>query len=147
MYRSILVAIDGSEHSRHALEVALALASGENATVRVLTVPEWPRADDPLGIAAGARSLDVTEEDVLQTGQDLVEQALSELKHPPAVEVIPMAALGDVADVILSQAEETGVDAIVLGSRGLSDLKGMVVGSVSHKVMHAAPCRTIIVRA
>lgn len=147
MYRSVLVPVDGSKHSRHALEVAVALAAGDEATVRVLNVPEWPKADDALGVAAGAPSLDVTREEVLQAGQDLIRDLLSALGKSPAVDIVPEVALGDVTEAILAEAERSHVDAIVMGSRGLSDFKGMVLGSVSHKVMHAAPCKTIIVRA
>ena len=38
------------------------------------------------------------------------------------------------------------VDAIVMGSRGLGDLESLLLGSVSHKVAHAAPCSCVIVR-
>jgi len=46
---------------------------------------------------------------------------------------------------ILAEAEAQGVETIVIGSRGMGDLQGMVMGSVSHKVSHAAPCTVITV--
>lgn len=52
---------------------------------------------------------------------------------------------GDPVRVILDTAKKRDVDAIVMGSRGLSDLGGVVIGSVSHKVSHAAKCRVITV--
>ena len=53
--------------------------------------------------------------------------------------------MGSPADVILEEAARVGVDAIVMGSRGLSDIKGLLVGSVSHKVLHAAKCTVVTV--
>nr|WP_281430368.1 universal stress protein [Salinicola acroporae] len=50
---------------------------------------------------------------------------------------------GRPAQTIVQQATDLGVDMIIMGSRGLSDLKSLVVGSVSHKVSHIAPCPVI----
>lgn len=52
---------------------------------------------------------------------------------------------GDPVDGILDRARREGADAIVMGSRGLSDLKGTFLGSVSHKVAHEAECTCITV--
>ncbi|WP_256432948.1 universal stress protein [Martelella soudanensis] len=41
---------------------------------------------------------------------------------------------------------ERKVDTVVLGSRGLGDVAGLLLGSVSHKVTHLAPCTCIVVR-
>jgi nucleotide-binding universal stress UspA family protein len=46
----------------------------------------------------------------------------------------------------VEEADKLGVDAIIMGSSGMSDLKGLVIGSISHKVMHTANCRVILVR-
>jgi nucleotide-binding universal stress UspA family protein len=53
---------------------------------------------------------------------------------------------GDPASEILVQAEAVKADMIVMGSRGLSNLKGLLVGSVSHKVMHLAKCTCVTVK-
>ncbi|MBT3212556.1 MAG: universal stress protein [Alphaproteobacteria bacterium] len=60
--------------------------------------------------------------------------------------VTPLVAEGDPADVILNLAASHKVDMIVLGSRGLSDFKGLLVGSVSHKVGAQADCSCITVK-
>jgi nucleotide-binding universal stress UspA family protein len=57
-----------------------------------------------------------------------------------------MLADGDPAQSILHLAKERGVDTIVMGSRGLSDIKGLFVGSVSHKINHLAECTCITVK-
>jgi nucleotide-binding universal stress UspA family protein len=53
---------------------------------------------------------------------------------------------GRAARVILELASAEGADVIVLGSRGLSDLAGLVLGSVTHKVLHLAHCPVLVVR-
>ena len=52
---------------------------------------------------------------------------------------------GDPAQAIVRFAEVKKADFIVMGSRGLSDLGGLVYGSVSHKVGHLAPCTCVTV--
>jgi len=158
MFKTILVPLDGSEHSRRALEVAHRLASADEATLYLLNVPEWPPAKDLLGKAVGAREMGVTREKVEQTGRQLLEHAESAeesghgmieqtkdklgISHLHTENIVRM---GVPADVILEEAEHFGVDAIVMGSRGLSDLKGLLVGSVSHKVLHTAKCTVVTV--
>ncbi|OBX37019.1 universal stress protein family protein [Halomonas elongata] len=52
---------------------------------------------------------------------------------------------GDPRQLILATAKEENVDAIVMGSRGLSDLKGLMIGSIAHRVSHSAECRVLTV--
>ncbi len=159
MFDKILVPIDGSEHSRRALHVAHRLASSDAATLYLLNVPEWPAAQDPLGKAVGARARDISRETVEErarqflaraeqaeeSGRGVIEQSQAAL-GPTRVHVDTIVRQGSPADVILEEAGRLGVDAIVMGSRGVSDLEGLLVGSVSHKVLHAAPCTVILVR-
>ena len=53
---------------------------------------------------------------------------------------------GDPTKRILEEANRCAVDVIVMGTRGLSDLQGLVMGSVAHKVTHAAGCTVVTVR-
>lgn len=145
MYQSILVPTDGSEHALRALKVALQLANPEDGVVYVLNIPEWPKSEDALGIAAGAPALNVSSDDVLQHGQDLIAEVLSKLGEHHGASIVPIASLGDTVPAILEEAEQRHVEAIVLGGRGMSDFKSMVMGSVSHKVAHLASCTTIVV--
>lgn len=54
-------------------------------------------------------------------------------------------AWGSAARTIVDEAGRLGADAIVMGSRGPSDLAGLVLGRVSHRVLHTAACRVITV--
>ena len=53
---------------------------------------------------------------------------------------------GRAPQVILREAEDMDADVVVLGSRGLSDLAGLVLGSVAHKVLHLARCPVMVTR-
>ena len=57
-----------------------------------------------------------------------------------------MTEYGDPAERILDCAKREHVDMIVMGTRGLSDLKGLLMGSVSHKVSHLADCACVTVK-
>lgn len=158
MYESILVPVDGSEYAQKALKVASQLATSSSAVIYVLNVPQIPPATDPLGIAVGAPSLDFSDDEVEAAGQKLVENLQEAEKEGHGlidriksavgldhVEMKPIVRMGQPAEVILEEASSLGVEAIVMGSRGMSDLKSLAVGSVSHKVMHVAPCTVITV--
>lgn len=54
--------------------------------------------------------------------------------------------LGDYAQVIIDTADQNNYDLIVMGSRGLSVFKELLLGSVSFKVMHHAKCPVMVVR-
>ncbi|MBT4581371.1 MAG: universal stress protein, partial [Gammaproteobacteria bacterium] len=60
--------------------------------------------------------------------------------------VTSMITEGDPADVILNTAVNCKADMIILGSRGLSDFKGLLFGSVSHKVSGQADCTCVTVK-
>lgn len=158
MFKTILVPLDGSEYSRRALDVAHRLAAAEEATLYLLNVPEWPPAKDLLGKSVGAREMGVSRGKIEQTGRQLLEHVEAAEKYGLGMleqtkEKLGIAHLhtqnivrvGTPADVILEEAGRLGVDAIVMGSRGLSDLKGLLVGSVSHKVLHLAKCTVVTV--
>jgi nucleotide-binding universal stress UspA family protein len=55
-------------------------------------------------------------------------------------------AAGHVANAIVETAKANGIDLIVMGSRGLSDVQGMMLGSVTHKVMQAVLIPVLVVR-
>jgi len=53
---------------------------------------------------------------------------------------------GNIAEEIANLAEHTNADMLFVGSRGLSDLKGLLLGSISHKLTHLAPCSCVVVK-
>lgn len=146
MFRSILVPLDGSQHARQALFVACHLLPDDGGTLHLLHVPE-PFTHETLMVwDIGPVTLESTQEEREWIGQLLLTRATDAAREQGASRIEADLVRGDPARAILEEARRRGVDAIVLGSRGLSDLQGFVVGSVSHKVAHAAESTVITVR-
>ncbi len=78
--------------------------------------------------------------------EQLLRDAAAAARDSGVEKVETVAAEGDPADEILALAKANKADMIVMGSRGLSDLRGMLVGSVSHKVCHLAECNSVLVK-
>lgn len=148
MHQTILVPLDGSSHAVKALAIAAQLARASSAALYLLHVTELP---DDIGILAGSTGQPFTEERRQELAWQSEQQARATIDS--AREAVDLSGLdvkelireGQPADTILSQAAAIGVDVIVMGSRGMSELKGMLVGSVSHKITHAAECTVITV--
>ena len=137
MFRKILVPVDGSEHSGKALSLAKELASKFDSEVLVFHVREKSVGK------GGSWDVDLTEEEV-----DIAEEAAQVLvaEGVKAKSERQSALYGHAAQKIVRAADENGADMIVMGSRGLSDWRGLLVGSVTHKVLHMAPCPVVVVR-
>lgn len=137
MFETILVAVDHSEHSRRAFEAAKELAKATDGKVRVVHIRE-SFAGKPGPVP------DFTDRDAA-----LVEESLGELTLAgvEATGVVYDAHHSRrVAAAILDEAIESQSSLIVIGSRGLSDLIGLVVGSTTHKVLHLGSLPVLVVR-
>lgn len=77
-------------------------------------------------------------------GKKLINELIEKAKpvKPPKTLVL----YGDPAANIIEYVKENNIDAVVMGSRGMSDLRGLLVGSVSHKVSSLAECTCIMVK-
>lgn len=149
MYKSILVPIDGSDHAERALKVAAQLAHGAGSTIYLLNVIEYPA--DGMGMFIGGIDAPVSESErkkladqVNASAQQVLDRARG-VVNLDGIEVKDVVRSGLTAQRITTEARELGVDAIIMGSRGLGNISGMVFGSVSHKVSHTAKCDVITV--
>jgi len=131
----VLVAYDGSDGARRALELIPELVAGR--TVTVLGVAEGI----PLLGHAGTLHSDEQE---AERERQLAEAA--ELLAARGIESRTVERTGDAATAILEQAEEDDVDLVVMGTRGLSAGQRWLMGSVSDKVLHHARCSVLVVR-
>jgi nucleotide-binding universal stress UspA family protein len=140
MPRSIVVGTDGSKTAEEAVRQGIDLASREGA--RLHLVAAYP---DPQVLrekfTGGATTQPV----------DLRGVAIGVLKRaehgvPKGVELETYAREGDPADVIIQVANEQEADLIIVGSSGLTGIRRFLLGSVSSKVSHHAPCSVMIVR-
>lgn len=139
MYASIIVALDGSEQSLLAIDHACAIA--ECFRSKLILVHAYPHTSDLRD------SVEYSNLIALRTkeGQAIFETARQHLGRT-SVEVEEDLLEGPAAEAILSAAAIRNSDLIVMGSRGMGSLKGMVFGSISTKVSHYAPCPVMVVR-
>jgi nucleotide-binding universal stress UspA family protein len=137
MFKHILVAIDASEYSASAVPTAIELAKSFNADVFVLHVREHA-----LGRAA------VYPQETQDEATQLVAAAVKVVKDAGiAVKgEVHGGYVGRTAQGIVETAKAHEVDLIVMGSRGLSDIAGAFLGSVTHKVMQIAETPVLVDR-
>ncbi|GEN35003.1 MULTISPECIES: universal stress protein [Aneurinibacillus] len=148
MFKKILVAIDGSEMSDKALEAALSIAKEQGAKVSLLhvgkevVVPPYMVGE----MVYISREYDIDfDEAMKKEGEELLGQAKAKAEKQ-GIETETIYVKGDPARQIVEQAEENGYQLIVIGSRGLSGFKELMLGSVSHKVSQLANCPVLIVK-
>ena len=138
MYEKILIATDGSENARlavaHAAELAQLAGSREAFIVHVCTSCSVDLDPEELNLEA-AKAI------VREAADVLKEAGLSTTGH---VETgYPPEAVGN---AIIDLADAEKAELVVLGSRGLSEFRGMLLGSVSNKVVQKAGCPVLVIK-
>jgi nucleotide-binding universal stress UspA family protein len=78
-------------------------------------------------------------------GRELLAETIDNLKVA-GIEATPVLLRGDAATEILEHVQENKIDLIVAGSRGLSQMKRLLLGSLSRKLVHYASCSVLIVK-
>ncbi|BBD71706.1 universal stress protein UspA [Sulfodiicoccus acidiphilus] len=141
MFTHIVVAYDGSEPAKRALNAATEIALKFNSQVDVIHVV------DTLILAANGVS--PIPDEVIRTMYDraksTVEEAASSLSAK-GVKVKAVTLDGDPANSILEYATKNGADLIVAGSRGLSTLKRIMLGSVSTRLVTDSRIPVLVVK-
>lgn len=173
MFKCILCPIDGSDHARKALALAIDLAKKYDASLRILHVllrnadagelerfaeiegltrsvsPEISRLQ---GVDSRTEIMHLREHQSVSPGvlvdiaEHLVGAARLEAEGGGVRDVDAAVLDGDPAKRILEYAKQEKADCIIMGSRGLSDVRAFVLGSVSQKVSNLAGCTCIAVK-
>jgi nucleotide-binding universal stress UspA family protein len=138
----IIVGIDGSTHSRQALEWAVNEAAVRHAPLTVLTVHQalasyWGGpvlADQDLAKRASEAAREET---------DILLEKFGEEERPPTVTVL--AVTGVPAEELLDAAADA--DMIVVGARGAGGFKRLLMGSVCTQVTYHAHCPVVVIPA
>jgi nucleotide-binding universal stress UspA family protein len=146
MFRKILLPVDGSEPAMRALRVGADVAGRYGADLTVLCVY---RHHGPLESSLSmVRPSDPALPDraLSEFAHEVVRAAAAELNRLGAVNVRTVVKRGHPARTIVAYARENAIDLIVLGSRGLGDVEGFLLGSVSHKVTSLADCPCLTVK-
>jgi nucleotide-binding universal stress UspA family protein len=139
LFSKLLVAVDGSESAKRAFSKSVYLAKQCNSTLDIIHVV--------LGSTYGGDSAGtfLLIEELKERGRKLLEDYKTQAKRD-GVQPETLLEVGDHAQVIIDAANKEGYDLIIMGSRGLSLFKDLLLGSVSFKVMHHARCAVMVVR-
>lgn len=138
----IVVPYDDSELSKKALETAMILAKQDDKIeLNVITVVEVPTS-----IAYyGTINIESIREAGVKAAKDImqdVEERLNTLPNKTKTIVVE----GNPAHIIVDYIKRDDADLVVMGSRGLSGIKEILLGSVSHTVVQKSPCPVFIVK-
>src|SRR5512147_657549 len=147
----ILCAVDGSEWSQWGVQALEALAGREPEDVTLLHVV------DPSAIQAGRGKNPVAERRalaamekaggiLLREAERSAREALGQAATGPRTKYHPALASGPLARTIARQAQRVKADLILIGSRGLSDVQGFLLGSISRQVAAIASCSVFVVK-
>ncbi|MBM9500405.1 universal stress protein [Leptospira sp. 201903071] len=141
LIKKILVPVDGSESSKKALEMGIALAKASSASLTILEVVE------EFGPLPGYYEKAPEGKDrVKWISEQRFEKIHSTLDESPEIKWDRLVLEGYPADTIVETAAKGKYDMIVIGSRGLSAVGRFLVGSVSDRIVHHAPCSVTVVR-
>lgn len=142
-FQRIAVAVDGSEHGNAALDVAIDLALKYGSELEILAVAPL----QPVLVAPGepfvGTPIPLTD---MPRYQHIVEAAVALAEKAGLKAVTGVSTDGVVVDELLAQLEEHPADLLVVGSRGLSAGRRLLLGSISTAMVNHAPCPVLVVR-
>ena len=176
MIKTIVVATDGSDHAKKAIDLAVDMAEKYSARMVILHVllrhtsdthieslcqqnampktledkfAELRKAFIEMASAAmdpGPVSVPIPDDVLNEVGELILNNARTRAESKGVTEITTRILDGAPADMIVAAAENENADLIVMGSRGLGNLAGLLMGSVSHKVSHMSTCTCVTVK-
>jgi nucleotide-binding universal stress UspA family protein len=143
MFRNILVPVDGSPDADQALIQAIDLAETQHARLTLFSAVMMPPAAAYIGAGGGvaatlARDAETETESILHTAAERV---------PDQVSVSTVLSSDPVRPALIQQIKDGDHDLVVMGSRGRGAVRSVLLGSVSHYVLHHSPVPVLIVHA
>jgi nucleotide-binding universal stress UspA family protein len=136
---TIVIGVDGSEGSAHALQWAVTEAAHHGWNVRAVLA--WGFLDQHHSIVAEQFDPDYTPEDAKEALSTYLDEALG----AEAAAAIERLVVSDLPARALIDASE-GAQLLVVGARGLGGFKGLLLGSVSQRCLHQAKCPVAVIR-
>jgi nucleotide-binding universal stress UspA family protein len=174
MFKSIVVAFDGSVHASKALETGASLAGQQKIPLGIIYVidashmripdemremGEIEHIIEPMPsmrvnlenapenlVSTMVRASTDSEKAMFQYADFLAQEARASAKNHGAEDVEARAVLGDPAEEIVAFARDRNADLIICGSRGFGRLKSLLLGSTSHKITQLAECSCLTVK-
>jgi nucleotide-binding universal stress UspA family protein len=139
MVGNLLVAVDGSEGSRKAIDMARQIAAGRRLHATLVHVLEPPMAAP---FEAYGLTMAEWQERQMKEGQVLLENAAHELGE---LDVDRVLSVGNPGDAVCDEAEKRNVDLVIVGCRGLGRAGRWLLGSVSDRVVHHSSKPVLVV--
>ncbi|MGD6804273.1 universal stress protein [Rossellomorea vietnamensis] len=137
----LLVPIDGSDHSKKALNFALTISKDQNAEIVLLNVQPAFNTPNVKRFLSTQQVQEYQEE--LST--EAFQKTLFNLNNLGGVHITKRVRIGDPSNEICKEAQEIKASVIIMGNRGLGSFKSALIGSVSYSVIHNATCPVTIV--
>lgn len=145
MYKKILAPTDGSAKSDLAVQEGVRLAKVLDSEIVVFhVVPEIPAILTPYAGRMGESVRGLVEE-MESSGAEILKNAEAKYSKE-GLQLKTKISRGDAATGICNEAKDGRYDLIVMGSRGLGEIKGFLLGSVSGRVVRHAGCSVLIIR-
>lgn len=153
MYKKILVAFDGSEASKHAMDHAVNFADSFSTELVILSVvprvmmPVFP--DEGFGAApiTAAQDMGEYQDKMKEIYNKSLEEAKKDINdHFPDMKIEIKLLEGRPSSTIVSAAEEYDADLIVIGSRGIGGITGWILGSTSRNVVESCTKPILVVK-
>jgi nucleotide-binding universal stress UspA family protein len=142
-FRTVLVPVDFSSHASAALDLAIEMSRGSGATIHLLHAYEVPLGSiPPYGVAIP--------ESLLAQVRDAAARRLEKACHKVTAAGLACethVVHGPAAEAALEAAEQLGADLIVMGTRGHTGLKHVLLGSVAERTVRRAPCPVLTVHS
>ncbi|ADI73228.1 UspA domain protein [Methanohalobium evestigatum Z-7303] len=140
-YNNILIATDGSENSKNAIQSGINLASKTGAKVYAVYVIH------PVSVTTGRKGPDWVEaaREMMRDEGEKATNYIKKMGDEENLEVESVILEGDPGDEIVKFADKNDVDLIVMGTRGLSGIQRFMVGSVADKVVKHSNTEVLIV--
>ena len=140
MFEKILVPLDGSEHSLRALKIGVQISKKFNGKITLIHVYSevWP-----IGMHAG--SIEQCIEAARKAGAGILADGKKKVRAE-GVQVETLLTEGHTVEEILKTAKKGEFDLIVIGARGISRIRGILIGSISDGVTRHAPCPVLVVK-
>lgn len=149
MFSKVLLAYDGSDASKRALDHAAKMAAMFEGELVILTVV--PKVSVPIYSNAelGAQAMDIAslQERMRENYSQSLKKADEEIRGLyPHLKVETILKEGRPSSIIVSEADKLGVSLIVMGSRGLGGISGWILGSTSRQVVDQCTKAILIVK-
>jgi nucleotide-binding universal stress UspA family protein len=139
---SIVVGIENAPHSEVAIKRAIQLAEALEMDLHVVHVKHIPAA---LYMSAPVPAVDFAE--IEDEGANATWELVEPLLAASSAKITRETLTGNPADSLVEYAAKVNSDMIVIGSRGMSSFKSLILGSTSHRVLHLAPCDVHIAKS